>query len=480
MQTAPAPATQTANLLITLAGAPQRREAGRLAGTSSFGMSGVNAHMFLALPAAGGPWRPLTRMHQWKRERFYPLPEACHLAAGVSCPSRSACVFCFRPASPATAFLAEGLICGQLVLPASALLEAATAAVHLLGERDAHAALLGVTLPVQAVLPEQPSGATFTCSVSLVGAISVEEAPNGKASRVILGAVPAVLGPPEQAGGICSMQKRPAMLQVVQHSSTGAAPEQAACTASMCRTAASTDGFLCCPSFGAAALDMLSPALTSSCTAAPTVLSAAESLFVSEPLPVLDTVWAAASVIGAAGQSAPCKAQVCSTALQLWAPAFQRARRAKQEIEAAAVQLLYDVEWQASNALEAQACSAPPAGKPPCVMSVAGLHAQFPTTSSWRQVPTVFTTKMPCAAHCRQRHPAALERCKTDQPGRRCSSHSSGAAARAAAAQGKGHAAHQPAERRPAQHRIAALAGGFTGQRSRPCSGAGRQQVPAL
>ena len=166
MQIAPAPATQTANLLTTLAGAPQRREAGRLAGTSSFGMSGVNAHMFLALPAAGGPWRPLTRMHQWKRERYYPLPEACHLAAGVSCPSRSACVFCFRPASPATAFLGRG----PDLRAARAAGFRAAGSCHgrrpPAGRAGCACSPAGRPLPSLAVLPEQPSGATLPSTVA--------------------------------------------------------------------------------------------------------------------------------------------------------------------------------------------------------------------------------------------------------------------------------------------------------------------------
>ena len=350
-----------------LAGAAQREASEGLAGTSSFGMSGVNAHMLLALPGFAKPWRALSRFSAWKGERFYPLPEAYHLAAGVSCPHRSTCVFSFRPASPATAFLAESVICGQLALPASVLLEAATAAVRLLGEQTAHAALLGVTLPIQATLPEQPGRAAFTCSVSLSGAVSVEEAPDDiRASRVVLAAAPAVLEHREQARHNGRLQKRSAVFQAAHHSTVEPAFERAACTASMCRTAAQMDGFLYCPSLGAAALDMLSPAVSSSSGPAPMVLSAADAFSVGDSCAGESALWAAATrEREAAGQLPACKALMCSTALLIQAPAFQRAWRAKQDIAAAAEQLVYDVEWQASFAWDTiQTRSAQSAGKP--------------------------------------------------------------------------------------------------------------------
>ena len=463
---------------LVLAGAPQQEVHG-LAGTSSFGMSGVNAHMLLALPGSAHPWRSPACFGTWKRERYYPLPVAYHLAAGVSCPSRRTCMFCFRPASPATSFLAGSTICGQLVLPASALLEAAMAAIRMLGEQGLHAALLGITLPAQATLPEQPSRAAFTCSVSLSGAVSVEEAPDGGASRVVLGAAPAALVPRELGRGSAGMQKRSAVLQIAHDSDTAIVSEQAACTASIHMTAAHMDGFLCCPSLGVAALDMLSPALTSSQAPAPMVLAAADASSVDDPCAGAGPLWAAALGRRKAGQVPFCTGQVCSIALQLQAPAF-RARRAKQDTGAAASQLVYDLEWQASCAWAAQTRPAAPAGKPQLSVISPLLCVLCSTTPPGCHAGVLLCTILTHAACCRDCHTAALDRCAADQPGRSCSGHGGSAGVRAAAAQGKEHQPHQPAEQRAAQHRIIPLAGRLTCQRRQPGSRTGRQQVPAI
>ena len=105
-----------------------------------------------------------------------PLPLAFYLAPAVACPNaREAALFSFRPASPPTAFLAGNAVCGIALLPASALLEAAAAAVALLAEEAGHAVLRDVMLPKQIALPERPADAAFVCAVSMAGSLSIRD-----------------------------------------------------------------------------------------------------------------------------------------------------------------------------------------------------------------------------------------------------------------------------------------------------------------
>ena len=102
-----------------------------LSGTSSFGMSGVNAHMLLA------PWNSLIRdVHwattsiPWHPTYYYPLPESLYLAASVTCSTMFAINILSFPMRPATSIVAHNTICNQLVLHASVLVECAMAGLY--------------------------------------------------------------------------------------------------------------------------------------------------------------------------------------------------------------------------------------------------------------------------------------------------------------------------------------------------------------
>lgn len=104
-------------------------------GTSSFGMSGVNAHAVLSrTPAAASghhfvPSSPPTLTLRWRRAAFWPHPLAhVSLVAAAVAAATAAVVFSMDLGCPALAFLHDCCMAGRLLVPAAALLEAATAA----------------------------------------------------------------------------------------------------------------------------------------------------------------------------------------------------------------------------------------------------------------------------------------------------------------------------------------------------------------
>ena len=107
-----------------------------LSGTSSFGMSGVNAHALLAAPppehtrssAAQAPSPALS----WRRARFWPHALAHASLAGAAAAGAAAAVFAMDLRAPGLAFLGDCRLAGRALVPAAALLEAAAAACQAL------------------------------------------------------------------------------------------------------------------------------------------------------------------------------------------------------------------------------------------------------------------------------------------------------------------------------------------------------------
>lgn len=106
-----------------------------LSGTSSFGMSGVNAHALLSSsPVNGqGPGAVWPRSGPvWRRARFWPLPLAhAGLVAAAAAAATAALVFSMDlNLNPALAFLGDCCVAGRRAVPAAALLEAGAAAAQ--------------------------------------------------------------------------------------------------------------------------------------------------------------------------------------------------------------------------------------------------------------------------------------------------------------------------------------------------------------
>ena len=98
-------------------------------GTSSFGMTGVNAHMLLALPSQPGPvvlGPEAAASLPWQRQRHWPLPAPHPLLTFAAISSQQAgpaVTFSARLSTPAAVYLRDHYISGRLLLPATAFFE---------------------------------------------------------------------------------------------------------------------------------------------------------------------------------------------------------------------------------------------------------------------------------------------------------------------------------------------------------------------
>ena len=172
-------------------------------------------------------------------------------------------------------------------------------------------------------------------------------------SRGLLTALALPVKPSLQPSDMASTQTTSALAAMLaEHAALPSAPVQhAGCVASTRTVTAPSDGFLCCPSIAAAAVDLLSPALLSSAVPAPTVLSAVSAYSVESNAALRkDTAWLCASSAGAAQDS---RSAAAGTALQLQGLLVQAAKKTKRDVMEAGTQLVYDVEWQASHAWRA-------------------------------------------------------------------------------------------------------------------------------
>ena len=127
------------------------------AGTSSFGMSGVNAHLIvtavLPAPAAAAASSAVMENH-WQRQRHWPLPPIHHSLDMAAVSSRDTATVSLSLGAPRMAYLWHFTVQGRALLPAEACLEAAAAACKAL-HHAAPAALLRVSSSTLLELPDR-------------------------------------------------------------------------------------------------------------------------------------------------------------------------------------------------------------------------------------------------------------------------------------------------------------------------------------
>lgn len=146
-----------------------------LVGTSSFGMSGVNAHiMFQATvdsTATGSPADAVTmfKQHLWALAPAYHMLSVATVARPLSSQSVR-CAFLIDTAKPTLAFLQDHQVAGHTILPATAMFDAFISAFSTLRQIDAGlGAVADVTIsePLQLQPFKQPGSAVLECMVRL-------------------------------------------------------------------------------------------------------------------------------------------------------------------------------------------------------------------------------------------------------------------------------------------------------------------------
>lgn len=129
-------------------GAIQNMSSQQLASTSSFGMSGANAHMVMA--SVGAPSTPkdvdVSSPWMWQHIQLQPFTLPLHLAAQFHYLQRGKVKVTSDPFSPATWPLSQTSMFGRNLIHPSVLIEAALAASHKLHDLQPHVALSKVLL----------------------------------------------------------------------------------------------------------------------------------------------------------------------------------------------------------------------------------------------------------------------------------------------------------------------------------------------
>jgi acyl transferase domain-containing protein len=134
-------------------------------GTSSFGLSGVNAHLLLTTATTAAPQPQQRASLPWQRQRFWPLPLlSAVLSAHLPSPDggdRTVRLAAQPHNSQALAFLWDHRVQGRVLLPGTAMFElAAAAAAALSGDGSLPAAARPTLAALSIVSPKVLSALT--------------------------------------------------------------------------------------------------------------------------------------------------------------------------------------------------------------------------------------------------------------------------------------------------------------------------------
>ena len=219
---------------LALAAAPSRQKApaahfadGRssqpMAGTSSFGMSGVNAHALLSASGQGMA-EAGSSSSAWQRAAYWPSPQR-HLllqqAAVRLGSSASRLLDCAADLSaPGLAWLRDHSVQGRPLLPGAALFEMAAAAVAASqpadGSLSMSAALVGLSIMAPCVLPADGSAtsvAALRCSLdSRTGLLELQSSAGSRHLQGTAAALPAHPLLLQPAAAACSASTAAALL----------------------------------------------------------------------------------------------------------------------------------------------------------------------------------------------------------------------------------------------------------------------------
>lgn len=120
------------------------------AGTSSFGMSGVNAHAIFSHTSASHLTEHPPAADPFQRKRYWPCPLPLHFTGQASCRAPQKPVFVLDLMAPKLAFLCDHQIGGKLIAPGAALIEmlsgAAGALSHSHSGQQQDTVLVGLSL----------------------------------------------------------------------------------------------------------------------------------------------------------------------------------------------------------------------------------------------------------------------------------------------------------------------------------------------
>lgn len=201
--------------------------AARVAGTSSFGMSGVNAHMLLSAGAReGSSAAGAAPLLPWQRQRYWPAAAPHPLLQLVSIMGSTAQFSCLFGSASST-FLRDHCISGRLLVPATAFFELLLAAAGSTAEDSAkqqvQLSLTGVAILAPKILSQDASAASDAVQVSLQLSSGTAEVLSTNGSSHVRGSVcaAAALPVPLVAGIGASGAAR---LLLVCGQTSGAAP----------------------------------------------------------------------------------------------------------------------------------------------------------------------------------------------------------------------------------------------------------------
>lgn len=219
-----------------------------VAGTSSFGMSGVNAHVLLS-PAAGAP-APSEGASglPWELQRFWPVPQQHRLLQLPRLGGPGAVRFAGALSSTAAlGYLWDHTINGRPLLVGASMLEMAGAAAAMLADAAVpalQAAVAGAAFVAPCLLPPTGSGWHLVLEVAVnsrSGAMEVQSAVGSSLTTHLTARAVALSAPTPAVAGTDSSKASALLAATLLHSAPSSGQQLPAATSCAAITAPSSD-----------------------------------------------------------------------------------------------------------------------------------------------------------------------------------------------------------------------------------------------